>query len=92
MYSWESLGKLPFSPLNIIYHPCHLEKAVHWLCVDGTVPYFIVFFNFETREVGEIPGPAQVVLAHPYANDFLTLVTVFQFLTVLQKQQSLMFG
>ncbi|KAF5785902.1 putative F-box domain-containing protein [Helianthus annuus] len=43
--SWESLGKLPFSP----HHPCHLEKAVHWICVDGTVPYFIVFFNFQAR-------------------------------------------
>ncbi|KAM0046126.1 putative F-box associated interaction domain-containing protein [Helianthus debilis subsp. tardiflorus] len=82
--SWESLGKLPFSPLNI-YHPCHLEKAVHWICVDGTVPYFIVFFNFETREVGEIPGPAQVVQAHPYANDFLTLVVLGNRLSIFDR-------
>ncbi|KAJ0555526.1 hypothetical protein HanPSC8_Chr07g0272231 [Helianthus annuus] len=65
-----------------------LGKAVHWLCVDGTVPYFIVFFNFETREVGEIPGPAQVVLAHPYANDFFNLgnrLSIFDRLTEATK-------
>ncbi|XP_035834358.1 uncharacterized protein LOC110885252 isoform X1 [Helianthus annuus] len=33
--SWESLGKLPFSP----HHPCHLEKAVHWICVDEATKF-----------------------------------------------------
>ncbi|KAJ0696376.1 putative F-box domain-containing protein [Helianthus annuus] len=82
--SWESLGNLPFSPLTI-YDPCHLEKAVHWICADVTIPNLIVSFNFETHEFGEIPGPAHVGKTH--ANPFydLNLVVLGNRLSVFDR-------
>ncbi|XP_076887444.1 F-box protein At3g07870-like [Bidens hawaiensis] len=80
--SWESLGSLPFSPLTI-YSPCHLEKTVHWICMDKTVSSLIVFFNFQTHEFGEISGPAHLTKTPENAYAELLMVVVGNRLTII---------
>ncbi|KAI3822191.1 hypothetical protein L1987_09776 [Smallanthus sonchifolius] len=79
--SWESLGNLPFSPLTI-NNSCHLEKAIHWICTDESVPSVIVFFNFGTHEFGEIPGPAHVEKIHVAPYSTATLVVLANCLSI----------
>ncbi|XP_076915956.1 uncharacterized protein LOC143575464 [Bidens hawaiensis] len=80
--SWESLGNLYFSPLTL-YSSCHLEKTVHWICMDKTVSILIVFFNFQTHEFGEIPGPAHLTKTAENAYAELLMVVVGNRLTIV---------
>ncbi|KAI3687515.1 hypothetical protein L1987_81212 [Smallanthus sonchifolius] len=85
--SWESLGNLPFSPLTL-NNSCHLEKAIHWICTDESVPSVIVFFNFGTHEFEEIPGPAHVKKIHVAPHSTATLVVLGNCLSIFDSFSS----
>ncbi|KAK9072931.1 hypothetical protein SSX86_009367 [Deinandra increscens subsp. villosa] len=86
--SWESLENLPFSPLTI-HSPCYLDNATHWLCCDRSVQDLIVFFNFETAEFGEIPGPAHMTKTHASLPDHVNLVLLDGFLSIFDNYTTL---